>query len=86
MLRLNVTYQNSSTGTKSDTQTLGESTDQTLRRSDASSTQTSVEASASITAGVEATAGLPPGVTVSASDWLPDRQRPSRGSERQRDS
>ncbi len=67
VLRLNVTYQNSATGTKSYTQTLGESSDQTLRRSDASSTQTSIEASASITAGVEATAGLPPGVTVSAS-------------------
>lgn len=66
-LTLNVTYTGSTTTTKSYRQTLGQTQSSALRRSDATSSQTSYEASASITAGVEATAGLPPGVTVSAS-------------------
>lgn len=66
-LILNVTYSTGITGTTNYKQTLGQSQTTALRRSDATSTQTSLEASASITAGVEATAGLPPGVTVSAS-------------------
>ncbi len=66
-LTLNVTYSGTTTTTKSYRQTLGQTQSSALRRSDATSSQTSYEASASITAGVEATVGLPPGVTVSAS-------------------
>ena len=67
---LNIEYEDGLGGESQLGSSFGQEDASSLSRSDTTSTTTTIEASASFTAGVEATAGLPPSASVSASTTL----------------